>query len=118
MNDQKLLELAARAVGAVVNGMRGNEPRYAIETEVGPNEYEYTHWDPLENSQSGRADCLQMEIDLKLDVYYEYGEKEWRIGANVPKPNGDGRHTKFTYHPDRQRASTMAAAEIGRAMMG
>lgn len=111
MTDKELLELAAKAAGAEITGRKGNEPIYSIEREIEPGEYEYTRWNPLEKSPSGRSDCLQMEIDLKLTVVWDPMKSEWCIGGVI-----QNEFKWLSIHENRQRASTMAAAEIGRGM--
>lgn len=94
-DDKESLELAAKACG--VNG------EYLINNAGIACIYDGVRfWTPL----GRRSDCFQMEIDLKFTVIH-MDDNSWHIRKGT---------TGLASHPDRQRASTMAAAEIGRSM--
>lgn len=103
MTDKELLKLAAKACGLEIEF-------FGIRKEI----CKLTNgksWNPL----TDKYDCLQMEIYLKLDIIWQVGSQGWAISDGL---NGldclDGRFLAFNI--DRQRASTMAAAEIGKGM--
>ena len=108
MNDQELLEQAALASGieGVYQEWRCYGP--SVYGGIGPKGCDGSNaWNPLVN----RDDCLQMETDLKFCIDYQPIRGGWVISRF------DGTAYKVLSHDqDRQRASVMAAAEIGKSM--
>lgn len=107
MNNKELLKLAAKACNIkFVWGVNGPSQ---VRTD---GEYFWeTSWNPLAQTDIGRSQCLQMEIDLKMDIKCLHFAG-WRVG--IPVKHDDGWRTHWVEHEDRHRASTMAAAELGR----
>lgn len=104
MNDKELLELAAKACGFDLQWMMGSPVR----TQAGI----IFHWNPLGKTDIEKGQCLQMEIDLHITTFWLPKSKQW--DAVIGDENGAIIAT--FKNADRQRASTMAAAELGRAM--
>lgn len=94
MTDKELLKLAARAVG--LDFKHSQSSIWLFDKNNLRRE-----WNPLID----KADCLQLEIDLKFNISHQ---GKWVIRRD----NG----FLLAEHKDRQRASVMAAAEIGRGM--
>ena len=125
MNDQELLELAALAVGFIddqtceesfleVDGLhRNGQGIYYVLNRTG-----FHNWNPLAKTTAGRSDCLQMETDLKLSVEYIRQSKHWKVSAVMNNNAGNTIFHKNIYNEDRQRASVMAAAELGKQIIG
>jgi hypothetical protein len=95
-DDKKLLELAAKACGYKLKFRDSGVP-WVFKKGI---------WNPLEN----KSNCLQMETDLKLDIEY-LDPGLWRISGFIADD-----YDQLAMHENRQRASTMAAAEIGQTM--
>lgn len=98
-SDKELLELAAKAAE---NGayFLGDDP-FALYTMVLPNRIP---WDPLHDM----IDTIELEIKLRLDVV-AFAD-EWHVTKRIGGKSFSG------IHEDRQRATTICAAEIGRAL--
>ncbi len=92
MDDRELLELAAKAAGYW---------NYQYSCYIGP-----AGWNTLENL----ADTLELEIKLKLSTAWLPDVEKWRVLA----PHDDLIFT--AYDKDRQRATTLCAAEIGKTL--
>lgn len=105
MNDRELLGLAAKACGlkgAWVTDWRGDEGLGIDGDSQGVD-----IWNPL----NYKADCLQMEIDLNFNIARDLDRNKWVIRGHI-----DEQYCLLAEHEDRQRASTMAAAQLGRVM--
>jgi hypothetical protein len=101
MDDSEMLELAARACGYQVAA--SYDHYVIIRSRDG---YRFTlNWQP----HIDLYECLQMEITLRLTIAWEPMKNSWRVGAIV----GDT-FAWLAEHQDRQRASVMAAAELGK----
>ena len=100
--DRELLELAAKAAEIPFDSIGATGCRVPI---IG-NESGY-FWIPLTDD----GDALTLEIKLKLDVTYNHADEMWVISGRV-----NGCFRLLAFNLDRKRASTMAAAEIGRTM--
>jgi hypothetical protein len=98
MTDHELLELAAKALGFKIEH---DEVSFFESRDTG------VVWDPLTRA----ADTLNLEIQLELTSSYSPNRGGWQIGGVV-----GGEFTWLAFDEDRKRASTKAAAEIGKAM--
>ena len=110
--DQQLLELAALAVGFIddetceesfldADGLHKSwKGLYYVSSAI-----DFYTWDPLAKTTQGRSDCWQIENDLKLNI-------SWQRRWVIRRDNG----FLLAQHKNRQRASVMAAAVIGRSM--
>lgn len=110
MTDKELLEMAAKSAG-----IKGEYIEIKIDGEImavgihAPiNNGAWVLWNPLEN----KVDCLQMEIDLQLDATFNRYFGSWDIGGWVENKYLD----VISNDEDRQRASTIAASEIGKSL--
>lgn len=100
--DKELLTLAAKAAG--LNWKDWTKTIFCSETELRDWPYD---WNPLTDD----GDALRLEITLKLDAQWDVKSQTWGI-YHVSK----GFYSALARDSDRKRATTMAAAEIGRAM--
>lgn len=96
MENKELLELAAKACGLTGKYSKNLDIEYFELDNM-------KKWNPI----LSYSDCLQMEIYLKIHSIFDFKRSVWTIvdpaGNNI-----------LAEHHNRQRASTMAAAEIGR----
>lgn len=97
--DKELLEMAAKAAGIVLWPDDAWRDSIAVGLLL---ENGFSIWNPLLD----KADCLQMEINLKAHSLFDVVSNKWQviIGGRIG------------IDEDRQRAATIAAAEIGRLM--
>lgn len=99
--DKELLELAAKAAGAK---LYVPDVDSWIEYDAATGERGAWWW-PLGDG----ADTLALEIDLRFTAAWEPMRGGWSIGGII-----NGEFKWLAFHEDRKRATTMAAAEIGR----
>lgn len=105
--DQKLLELAAKAIGVEFTVLNGQGARLARKPGV---IQPYVPWDPLEDD----GDALRLAMDLKLDIH--------QVDCDPPTAfwidNSGELHSEIVsdHYTATRRAITRAAAEIGKAM--
>lgn len=111
--DRELLEMAVKAYG-FGDPEKGRtcwwtESEYPIRSLWNCVVYMDTMelWNPL----SDDGDALRLEIYLKLSAMWHPARKGWSIYGVA-----DGYLKTLAFHEDRKRATTMAAAEIGRSM--
>jgi len=111
MNNAELLELAARAAGAEINGYRwsdnGREALYGIPHEV-EDGIEFRAWNPLTDD----GDALRLSVALEMDVMQRRSDPEvWVQAPMLPT-------VREPFNRDRnaapRRAIVRAAAEIGK----
>lgn len=101
MTYKELLELAAKAAVIEVEFEHvGVAFGYCLKD--GPA------WDPLYDD----GDALRLEVALKLSAVWDEGLNNW----NIFHPDDLYRLHFLARHTDRKRATTMAAAAIGRTM--
>lgn len=107
MNDRELLELAVNALN-YPDLKRDQSGFYRILGEHEDGTRCLVRWNPLTN----KADCLQMEIDLNFNIARDQVRNKWVIRGHISE-----QYCLLAEHADRQRASTMAAAELGRVVI-
>lgn len=109
-NDKELLELAAKAAGVDGVYCKTHDWNDNSWDGIGYQNYHYlSWWNPLRS----KSNCLQMEIDLKFAaIEFDDETDTWVVCKKIGKYEYRG----IASHKDRQRASTMAAAKIGRSM--
>ena len=90
MTDRELLELAAKAAGV-------HPSRIGENSVIRVNDLWVRAWNPLIDG----ADTLELEITLNLTAIWEPMREGWSMGG-------------LAFHEDRKRATTLAAAEIGK----
>ena len=103
--DRELIELAAKAAG-----IQGRATENADEFNfwlTKPDRFGGRTWAPILDD----GDALRLEIALKLTSSWEPRRGWWSIGGIV-----NGEYKWLAFHEDRKRATTMAAAEIGKSM--
>jgi hypothetical protein len=104
MTDRELLELAAKAAGMEVYGVRTNP----LESCVGLVTEEHENWNPLTDD----GDALRLAVKLKIDTRpsmsgltkFSYA---WKNGSSYGEVSSDP-------YADTRRAIVRAAAEIGK----
>lgn len=98
--DNELLELAAKAAGAEVNGFCGSDPHYAmpIEDDEGTT---FPPWNPLTDD----GDALRLAVTLDIDVTKVRHAQNYKNDL-----------LRMDKHAATRRAIVRAAAEIGKAM--
>lgn len=116
MNDNKLLELAAKAAGYVVRWYEDtltHGPTFGIEVEPG-NPGGFAPWNPLTDD----GDALRLAVAVGINVHVDPLDEECNP-VTVAKDFGltacIERHHSDPFAATR-RAITRAAAEIGRSM--
>lgn len=97
--DKELLELAAKAAG--IDGFWAEDGLNISSNGI------TSIWNPLTDD----GDALRLEITLKLDAHWDVCSKTWGIYRDA-----DGFYRALARDADRKRATTTAAAEIGRTM--
>jgi len=100
--DKELLEMAAKSAGI--------DYRHVHDEAHGQCLWDGNRlidWNPLTDD----GDALRLEITLKLDAQWDVKSQTWGI-YHVSK----GFYIALARDSDRKRATTMAAAEIGRTM--
>lgn len=112
MTDREMLELAAKAAGAEVTGMRGNLPVYGMPVED-EDCCTYTRWDPLNDDGDALRLAILIPINIELDMAaVEANAVLTDISVNVL-------FSEFSDDPyaATRRAIVRCAAEIGRRMI-
>jgi hypothetical protein len=107
--DRELLELAAKAAvlelayceswGCMARELSDSYGRYYDNT---------TCWNPIKNP----SDTLALEVSLRFATAWDPESEKWVIGELLRS----GKMNWLASHSDRQRATTMAAAEYGKIL--
>lgn len=109
MNDQELLELAAKAAGIEYTG--DGYARATLSVEHG--HYENYPWNPLTDD----GDALRLAVKLEMNVYSGYRKMIAELLSDGDEPNIHCSEAIGSDPCDATRlAIVRAAAEIGRAM--
>lgn len=103
--DIALVERAAKAAGIEVRGIYSESDSDFFYADIG--EVDVVEWNSLTNFD----DTLNLEISLKFTAAWEPMRGGWSIGAIV-----NGEFKWLSFHEDRQRATTMAAAAIEQGL--
>lgn len=115
---RELLELAAKAAGAEMTGMRGQEPLYGMPKDMPDGSTEYTQWNPIDSD--GDALRLAVKLGLAVSPYPIYAKPKIAVVVNQ-KDIDHSRFEVFAKYGDDAAATTRlvivkSAAEIGKAM--
>lgn len=105
--DRELLELAAKAAGLEPDKAEWTQRAGLVWIQHVDGIRKEFRWNPLTDD----GDALRLEVVLKATVAWDPMRGSWSVGAIV-----NGEFKWLAFHTDRNRATTMAAAEIGRKM--
>lgn len=112
MNDQELLELAAKAIGGSIHEIHENYAWLIVASEIEKDQSQLIMWSPLNDD----GDALRLAVKLRMDI------EPWIHGCSACARVCCGEilidEPHYGDDPERatRRAITRVAAEIGKAM--